>query len=66
MNTPDAWIARDRDGFLCIFFYLRPILEGDVWVPQQDRVDALAILDMTDYPDVTFENSPVKVTITKP
>ena len=62
----DAWIARDKDGLLCIYFYKKPILEhGSEWV-QYDYGRAWAILDIESYPDVTFENSPIKVSITKP
>ena len=62
----DAWIARDKDGLLCIYFYKKPhLVENCVWVPYDTGYDC-AVLDSESYPDVTFENSPIKVSITKP
>lgn len=62
----DAWIARDKNGFLAIYFHKKPILIGDSEWLQFDLGHSWAVLDRESYPDVTFENSPIKVTITKP
>lgn len=51
------YIARDYDGY--IFLYAeRPKLLDGVW-----SSDRLLMLNVTDFPEVTFENSPMEVEI---
>lgn len=49
------WIARDKDGTLCIHFY-EPIIDGLEWVSLDYR-----IIDKSLFSEVTFENSPQEV-----
>lgn len=62
----DAWIARDKDGLLAIYFYKKPhLVENRIWFPYDCEYGS-TVLDNESFPDVTFENSPIKVSITKP
>ena len=62
----DAWIARDKNGLLAIYFYKKPhLVENRIWFPY-DSEYGCTVLNNESFPDVTFENSPIKVSITKP
>lgn len=49
------WIARDFNNHIFLH-YERPRLRGEVW-----DSDNWFILEDTDFPEVTFENSPMEV-----
>jgi hypothetical protein len=54
-NSLKMYVARDYDGY--IFLYAeRPKLLNGVW-----NSDRLLMLNETDFPEVTFENSPMEV-----
>ena len=57
------WLARDEDGGLYAY-YGKPIKAGDEFHPCPDEYEndyCVMGLDKSDFPDVTFENSPVKL-----
>jgi hypothetical protein len=49
------WIARDYDGYIYLHAE-RPKLDDGEWYSNR-----LLMLDVTDFPEVTFENSPMEV-----
>lgn len=52
------WIARDEDGILCLY-ESKPYLDMDnEW--DSDDNDYL-VIDESQFPEVTFENSPMEV-----
>ena len=55
------WIARDKDGTLCIFRE-KPTLDVRYWFDHSlGNNGCIAELLKTDFPEVTFENSPREV-----
>ena len=57
------WIARDKDGTLCLFRE-KPTLDVYYWFDNSlGMTGCIAELLKTDFPEVTFENSPQKVEI---
>lgn len=58
------WIARDEDGYLCLYDK-KPKLSEDikgVWVcGQYDGLVDVVVLPSKMFPEVTFENSPQEV-----
>lgn len=54
------WIARDKDGTLCLFRN-KPILDVYYWFDNSVKTGCIAELLKTDLPEVTFENSPQEV-----
>ena len=52
------WIARDEDGILTLY-YGKPILED--WLGMWSSKEGRKELDRDLFPEVTFENSPMKV-----
>ena len=57
------WIARDEDGLLNLFADTIPhkqIYEGIV-IWENDEELGKIIMDRAEFPEVTFENSPVEV-----
>lgn len=57
----DAWIARDKNGFLGIYFHAKPYKYRDMWVPVVLYRNDMIVLDVECYPAVTYENSPIKI-----
>ena len=58
------WIARDRDNSLALF-KTRPINHADLcWIPRED-VDCGNYINLpeSEFPEVTFENSPKMIEI---
>lgn len=58
------WIARDKDNSLALF-KTRPINHADMcWFPRED-VDCgnYIILPESEFPDVTFDNSPKEINV---
>lgn len=62
----DAWIARDKDGILIIYFHARPKKHGEIWVPNVKYRNDIIILKEECYPNVTYENSPIKIKFNLP
>lgn len=73
------WIARDKDGTLCLHQYVKPALyNGKDWAVSHpeyekrknysDRLKEVSTsyyeLDEYELPEVTFENSPQRVQVT--
>ena len=60
------WIARDADGVICLFKEKPKLDDRGYWrdgTCKNDEFYAYAELDKTDFPSVTFENSPQQVEI---
>lgn len=55
----EGWLARDASGDL-YFGQKKPIDNGGIW---HDMGENMQLSD-SDFPNVTYENSPVKVTMT--
>lgn len=58
------WIARDRDNSLALF-KTRPINHADMcWIPRED-VDCGNYINLpeSEFPEITFENSPKMIEI---
>ena len=55
------WIARDKSGNICLFRTTPMLLSSGVFITYDD--DDYWILDSSEYPEVTFENSPQEVEI---
>lgn len=55
------WIARDKDGTLCLFRE-KPTLDVYYWFDNSlGMAGCITELLKTDFPEVTFENSPREV-----
>lgn len=52
------WVARNKSGTLVLWFN-KPVKQGDSWYNN----DGFFILDSTQFPEVTHENSPQQVVI---
>ena len=52
------WVARNKSGTLVLWFN-KPVKQGEGWYSN----DGFFILDSTQFPEVTFENSPQMVEI---
>lgn len=61
MKNVNAWIARDKNGFLGIYFHAKPYKYRDMWVPVVQYRNDMIVLDVESYPAVTYENSPIKI-----
>lgn len=58
----ELWIARDKDGCLCLH-YDEPVAdENGVWYSERQTM-YLSKKDFHKYPNLTFENSPQKVKV---
>lgn len=57
--TIDAWVARDKNAFLSIHNKKPTLINEAEWVSV-----GFLYIDPTNFPFVTFENSPKKVKIT--
>lgn len=55
----EGWLARDESGELCLG-QCKPNSESGVWINMGEYMQ----LSDSDFPDVTFKNSPVKVRMT--
>ena len=57
------WIARDEDGSLNLFMHSVPHKEiyERVVMWENDEECGIISMDRTDFPEVTFENSPQEV-----
>ena len=55
----EGWLARDASGDL-YFGQEKPIDNGGIWHDMGENMQ----LSVSDFPNVTYENSPVKVTMT--
>ena len=55
----EGWLARDASGDL-YFGQEKPVNDGGIW---HDMGENMKLSD-SDFPNVTYENSPVKVTMT--
>lgn len=58
-RTYEGWLSRDASGDL-YFGQEKPIDNGGIW---NDMGENMQLRD-SDFPNVTYENSPVKVTMT--
>lgn len=58
-RTYEGWLARDESGELCLG-QCKPNSESGVWINMGEYMQ----LSDSDFPDVTFKNSPVKVKMT--
>ena len=57
------WIARDKDDTLCLFRE-KPTLDVYYWFDNSlGMTGCIAELLKTDFPEITFENSPQRVKI---
>ena len=67
-----VWIARDKDGDLCLFYGKPTKNECDQWEIDLDlfgddpNVAYYCDLPREVYPEITFENSPVKIKLIIP
>lgn len=61
MKKVNAWIARDKNGFLGIYFHAKPYKYRDMWLPHLLYRNDWIVLDIEDYPAVAYENSPIKI-----
>lgn len=52
------WVARNKSGTLVLWFN-KPVKQGEGWYNN----DGFFILDSTQFPEITFENSPQMVEI---
>lgn len=56
-----TWIARDKDNTLCLF-RKKPTLNVCDWFDNSpENTGCIAVLLETDFPEVTFENSPQQI-----
>ena len=65
MSTMEMYLARDKEGFLALYVS-EPVKDEDVFFPDVDDdewKEQYIVLDKELFPEVTFENSPVKVEI---
>ena len=65
MSTMEMYLARDREGFLALYVS-EPAKDEDVFFPDvydNEWKEQYIVLDKELFPEVTFENSPVKVEI---
>ena len=65
MSTMEMYLARDMEGFLALYVS-EPVKDEDVFFPEVDDdewKEQYIVLDKELFPEVTFENSPVKVEI---
>lgn len=59
METLKLWIARDKDGELCLYYGKKPEVCGDsFWYGNVAYPTLYIKLDSELFPEVTFENSP--------
>lgn len=58
-RTYEGWLSRDASGDL-YFGQVKPVNNGGIW---HDMGENMQLSD-SDFPNVTFENSPVKVKMT--
>ena len=60
------WIARTKGGYLSLFDH-KPVYDslfdmwGIRWLCHDDDIDLGIRIDKDNYPEVTFENSPMEV-----
>lgn len=54
-NAP--WVARDKDGWLCIFYGRPKLQENDGYFYGEQFISIHSAL----FPEVTFENSPKRL-----
>lgn len=58
----ELWIARDKDRELCLFYGKKPEINGDsFWYGNLPYPTKYIKLDENLFPEVTWENSPMKV-----
>lgn len=57
-----CWITKDKDGMLCVYND-KPYKfnNGECW--RTEDLDKYLEIDSKDFPDVTFENSPIEITL---
>lgn len=58
----ELWIARDKDGLICLF-KTKPIRQDNAFYANEYLCTSCFALDFDAFPEVTWENSPKKVTI---
>ena len=62
-----AWIARDKDGILCIYRH-KPSKDKEVWVenPQDKGLDDMHVIPKDYFPEVKWEDEEPRELILKP
>lgn len=62
-----AWIARDKDGILCIYRH-KPSKDKEVWVenPQDKGLDDMHVIPKDYFPEVKWEDKEPRELILKP
>lgn len=56
------WVARDKDGTLCCYFYERPKRLTNWWL---DSFERYIIMDKEKFPDLKWEDEPIEVELIK-
>lgn len=56
------WVARDKDGTLCVYPYAKPMRIADGWIDLYERI---IIIDKEKFPDLRWEDEPIEVELVR-
>lgn len=56
------WVARDKDGTLCLFYYEKPKRTTRSWI---DSCEKYIIMDKRKFSDLKWEDEPIEVELIK-
>lgn len=71
MNTKEyklkkGWVARDKDGLLCVFYGDKPQRGGGNrwWPPEHCPERDWMCIDEKKFPELTWESEPIEIELT--